>query len=411
MKKRLVIMVLTAAMAVSMMAGCSKKSENNTQEAAEVSTEASTEAVEAAKTYPDDAYLFGVTASDYVELPDYSKIEVEMTDPRESINDEYVESTIQSYVSASSQLQEVTDRDTVKSGDTVNIDYLGKKDGVAFDGGTAEGYDLTIGSGSFIDGFEDGVIGMKVGEKKTLNLTFPENYGNADLAGQKVTFDVTVNKIQESVTPELNDEWVASQNIENVKTVAEYRTYMKDSLLEQAQSNYDSQLQGGALEWLTDNVTFKQEPPQDMLDRWYDTMVTAYTEQATAYGMEIDEFMKSMMSMYGYGEDVDWQSLLKDDAETLSKRYLALAAVAEAEKMEVTDEEYKTELSNQAQLAGYTDADTFEVTTGAKNLKEYILVTKVAEFLQGRATVVEPKETETETSAEAATEASTEAAE
>ena len=113
-------------------------------------------------------------------------------------------------MSANTTYNDITDRTTAQSGDVANIDYVGKKDGVEFDGGSAQGYDLELGSGVFIPGFEDGVVGMEVGSTKDIPLTFPDNYGNADLAGADVVFTVTLNALKEATTPELTDEYVAS---------------------------------------------------------------------------------------------------------------------------------------------------------------------------------------------------------
>ena len=147
----------------------------------------------------DAAYLSEIKASDYVTLGEYKGIEV--TQPEPEVTDEYVDSYIEYLRSQRAVAVEVTDRTTVQEGDTVNIDYTGYRDGVAFEGGTAQGDSLTIGSGRFIDGFEEGLIGTSVGETVTLELTFPDNYTNAELAGAAVTFDVTVNSISVSETP------------------------------------------------------------------------------------------------------------------------------------------------------------------------------------------------------------------
>jgi trigger factor len=144
---------------------------------------------------------------DYIKLGQYKGVEVDKVEVA-SVTDSDITNKINSDLASKNTTEEVTDRTDVRKGDIVNIDYEGLKDGVAFDNGTATGADLTIGSGQFIPGFEDQLVGAKVGDKLDVNVTFPADYPNApDLAGQPVVFKVTINSIKKSVTPELNDEF------------------------------------------------------------------------------------------------------------------------------------------------------------------------------------------------------------
>ena len=159
--------------------------------------------------------------SKYVELGDYKGIEYTM-DVAE-VTDDQVNQQIDSFLDGLAETEEVTDR-AVEDGDTVNIDFTGTKDGEEFEGGSSEGYDLVIGSGSFIDGFEDGLIGHEIGDEVSLDLTFPEEYPqNEDLAGQDVNFKVTINSISVKNTPELTDKVVADNtdydNVEDYKEI------------------------------------------------------------------------------------------------------------------------------------------------------------------------------------------------
>ena len=174
----------------------------------------------------DKKDISSVDASKYVKLGDYKGLSVSVNDT--TVSDKEVEETVSSNLSAKGTMTAVTGR-AVQNGDTVNIDYVGTKDGVAFNGGTAQGYDLVIGSGTFINGFEDGLIGHEIGEKVALNLTFPENYGSAELAGQDVIFDVTINSISENVVPELDDA-VAKELDPEVSTKEEYIAKIKANL-------------------------------------------------------------------------------------------------------------------------------------------------------------------------------------
>lgn len=169
----------------------------------------------------------GAVSNDKIKIAQYKGVEVEKVEAVKVL-DEHVEESIQSTLQAKSTQKEITDR-PVKEGDVVTIDYVGKKDGEAFDGGTAEDYQLPIGSGQFIDGFEDGIIGHETGETFDLNLTFPENYQSEDLAGKEVVFTVTLDKIAEVVVPELTDELVAELSEES-KTVDEFKKEVKKDL-------------------------------------------------------------------------------------------------------------------------------------------------------------------------------------
>lgn len=423
MKKRICAMVLAAAVTLG-FAGCGKK---------------------------DPAYLSGINAKDYVELCDYSSIPVEEAQP--SVSDDYVNMYIQYTLSSSATTQEITDRDDVESGDIVNIDYTGKIDGKEFDGGSATGYDLTIGSGSFIDGFEDGLIGKKVGETVDLNLKFPDDYGNTDVAGKDVVFTVKINKISQKVTPELTDDWVAQQNITGVSTVDEYKDYVKKQLMTQAQQTYDSDVQQKIVQYLVDNSTFKQDPPTEMVDRFDDQITTNYAQQ---YGMTAESFREAVngsstesstesatesateasteavteaateaaaeesteaateSSTESAAEDSSESSILTsihDAAVNTAKEYIVIQAVADKEGMKITGREYKNQAAVDAASMGYSSIDEFEKNEDKKAYKEYMLAQKVLEFLMTKADVTDPSESSTESTTESAEESSTESTE
>ncbi len=343
----------------------------------------------------DPAYLSGITAADYVELPDYSSIPIEEAAP--SVSDAYVDTYIQYQLTANTQKVEITSRDDVQDGDIANIDYTGKIDGEEFSGGSATGYDLTIGSGSFIDGFEDGLIGAKVGETVTLNLKFPDDYSNEDVAGKDVQFDVTVNKIQENQTPELDDTFVQSQNIDGVSTVDEYRQYCYDYLMEQAQSTYDSDIQNKIVSWLEDNTTFKQDPPTEMVDRWNTTYTDNITATAEAYGLDLATYMSYM----GSSEDT-YEDDIKEYATSAAKLYIIMQAIADQEDISISKSQLKTALSNAAASAGYSSLDDYRKEVDVKAYKEYMMEQKVLELLTANVVVSEPSDEETDTEETAA---------
>ncbi len=349
----------------------------------------------------DAAYLSGLKASDFVEPCDYSAIPVEESAP--SVSDDYVNYVVQYQLSSSATTEEITDRDDVEDGDIVNIDYVGKKDGEEFDGGSATGYDLTIGSGSFIDGFEDGLIGHKVGETVDLDLTFPEDYSSSDLAGQSVVFTVTINKIQQKVTPELTDDWVVSQDISGVSNVEEYNDYVYDQLMQQAQSSYDSDVQSKVAQYMVENSTYTQDPPQKMIDRLVESAKTYYTNYATQYGMELDDFLTTFL---GADED-DPEQVLTDNATDSAKELLVMKAIADKEGLNPSRTEFNTQLSSYAAQAGYSSVDEFKKSEDAESVRESLMLQNVLEFLQKNAVVSEPSDEDaedTESTAEDSTE-------
>jgi len=174
---------------------------------------------------------------DYVKLGDYKNIVVEYTKSF-AVTDEEVEEQIKSILQTNTTFENITNRDTAKEGDYVNIDYQGKIGGQAFQGGTATGADIQIGSGTFIPGFEDQLVGAKVGTTFDINVKFPENYKTTDLAGKDAVFTITLNAIRKKVTPELTDEYVQKVSTQS-KTVKEYKAEIKKSM----QQSRDSEVE------------------------------------------------------------------------------------------------------------------------------------------------------------------------
>ena len=307
--------------------------------------------------------------------------------------------------------KEEVDR-AVKDGDVVDIKYVGKKDGVEFDGGSSDSYELTIGSNTFIDGFEDGVIGMKKDETKELNLTFPEDYSNTDLAGADVVFTVTVNHVYEETDAVLDDAFVAARNIDGVSTVAEYRQYVYDNLMSSAKSQQETELERNVLEAVTANATFK-ETPEEMVSRYYDRLVKNLTATASMYGIDLETFMS-----YSYGLAADeYEDELQKSAQSAAEQIMVMQAIAEKEGLTLTDEELQADLESSASEYGYDSVDAYQEAIGdLRGYKEYLMSEKVTKYLIENANVTETEasteeateettETETETTTETATEA------
>ena len=372
--KRKITLGLVMLLIGLQLIGCGNKTEENTNE----ETSSVTESYEA-------IYFEDIEIIDKVALGDYKNLEV--VSNVTAITDEDVDNYIDYMLSMSPELVEVTDRDVVENGDVANIDYEGKKDGVAFDGGTAQGYDLGIGTGAFIPGFEEGLVGAKVGETIDLNLTFPENYGAADLAGAEVVFTVTVNKISKEITPEFTDEYVAGLGIENVATVEEYRVYLKN-MMEDAEEEYALQdVQTQIITMVTENATVT-EVPQELIDRFYNVNKNNMDYNAMMYGMDLESFVSAY-----YGMDAEtFEKETIAAAEISAKQALVCLAIAEAENLTLTEEDAEKAIEENYASYGYADADTFKKSIDLEEYKDSLLLNKVLDFLVENATITEVPE-------------------
>lgn len=231
----------------------------------------------------------------------------------------------------------VKEEGNVESGDTAVIDFEGFKDGVAFDGGKAESYPLEIGSGAFIPGFEDQLIGMAKEETKDINVTFPEDYQVAELAGQSVVFKVTVHEIKTKVLPEANDELIKEAKIKDVETMEDYRAYVKKNLSERKDRENEENFTNELLEKVVANA--EVEIPDAMIERETDEMVREITQRLSAQGFTLEQFAQVT------GQDEEKiRAEVRQDAEKKVRVRLVLEAVAEAEQFEISDEEIDAEL-------------------------------------------------------------------
>ena len=348
MKKKIIAVLMTAVIA-SALAGCGSSSTNeSTESAAAATTQAPSNEVAAENEWMNDptAYMSGITASDYVELPaDYASLTVEVQ-PVAEVTDEEVEAVIDNQRDLKKELKEIKGRDIVRDGDVVNIDYVGRIDGEEFDGGSDEGYDLIIGSGMFIDGFESGLIDHKVGETVTLELTFPENYSDTTKAGVDAEFDVTINAIQEYVVPPLDDAFVASLGITDefgntVSTVDEFRTYVRNYLIESNESQFTQRLEEAIRNTLAEKSKFKKDVPQAMVERINATMVQEITMYAMQnYGIDLKTYMQLayMSTEESYLDDI------RNLAEENVKKNIIIKAVADKENLSLSDEDFQAEL-------------------------------------------------------------------
>lgn len=296
------------------------------------------------------------TASDYVTLGQYKGVEI---DAIADVTEEAVETELVSRF-----------RDTVQEGDTVNIDYSGKKDDVAFEGGTAQGQSLTIGSGAFIDGFEDGLIGVKVGDTVDLDLTFPDPYkNNPDLAGAAVVFTVTVNSINGIVGAEMTDEVITANTV--YATVEEYRAAVKEEL----QADIDSQKQSAIWEKVRANATIKGYPEEEVTE-YVNDVTSYYQSMAAYYGIDF----ATLLSANGLTEE-QFKSDCEEAARQEIAKYMVLEAIAEAEGMTVSKEEVEEKIAEGMELLSADRETAVEYYGGEDVIEEYLLYYKVLEML------------------------------
>ena len=235
-------------------------------------------------------------------------------------------------------------------GDTVNINYEGFRDGVAFEGGKAENYNLTLGSHSFIPGFEEGLVGVKAGEDKELNLTFPEDYYHEDLRGASVVFKVHVNEVKHEVLPELDDDFAKDVNAPGVENVEDLKKLVKDRLVSSKKSKAEDEAEEKLIDQLI--AAEKVDLPEVMIDNEVEDMVSNRENYFKQQGLTLDMYLKYT------GSDLDaFKKSLRPDAERTVRMRLALEKIAELEKLEPTDEDYEKEYKNIAD-AYQMDIDT-----------------------------------------------------
>ena len=312
--------------------------------------------------------------NDYVSVSGYKGIEIDKVDVDTDISDEDVENEINSVLEENATDKEVTGR-AAQLGDTADINYVGKVDGQEFDGGSADNYPLELGSGSFIEGFEDSIVGHNVGETFDWNGKFPDDYQNTDLAGKDVVFTITVNALTEPELPELTDDFVKTVSEES-ETVEEYREEVRKNLEETAQENYDSELNSAVWEAVLEKAEVKGYPDGEV-DRIYNTYLEQYQEMASYYNMEYDEFIQLYTEM-----TVDeFEEEAKEAAKDNIKQSQVAEVIAEKEGLTLTDEEYEKEFEKLAEDYGYEDVDDLKEVAGEETLKQLVLQPIVQEWL------------------------------
>ena len=311
-----------------------------------------------------------------VELGEYKHLGIEKK--VEEVTDDDVMADIERARARAARYIEVTDREA-KLDDQANIDYQGLLDGTPFEGGTAQGHELVLGSGAFIPGFEDQVVGMKIGEEKDINVTFPENYHAEELAGKPVVFKVKLNSLREKEMPALDDEFVKDVS-ETANTVDEYKKEIREKLEKQAEERADAAFESEIIETVSDNA--KIDIPKAMVEEQIDNMLRDMELRMMYQGLRMEDFLK-----YSGQTMEQMRETYRQQAEDRVKTQLTLEAITKAEGIEPTDEEIDKELERFAEQ-GKKTLEEFKKDMPEGDMeyfKEVATINKTLKFLKDNA--------------------------
>lgn len=381
MKKRAIMISMLLVMALS-VTGCSQKTatkdkDTKTEETAKTDDAEETESDNTEDTSEDTPttaeLMAGIDVEKCVTLGDYKGVTVEKT--IQSVTDEDVQNEIDNALAN----YPVEVDQAAKEGDTVNIDYVGKIDGEEFDGGSDQGADLKLGSGKFIDGFEDGLIGARKGETRTLNLTFPEDY-TQDLAGKAVEFTVTVNAVKEPLS-EPTDQWVAD-NIEGYDNLADYKAGIRSEQEESNEQTAENQVRYAAWTQVIDNCTINEYPETlvEVGKKLYEQQVETYAKYA---GMELDAYIESS----GLTQE-EYQSNMEEYGKNVAAQALVCQAICDKEGFAIGDDDYQKALQDMLTEYGCTEDELIQ-TYGRDNVEQSIMLNRVSNLILENANVTE----------------------
>lgn len=307
-----------------------------------------------------------------VVLGDYKGIKFDKVEY--NVKDEDVENDVKRLQESRSRLVDVTDR-AVENGDTVIIDYSGSVDGVKFDGGTAEKQTLVIGSGSFIPGFEEQIVGMKIGEDKDINVKFPDEYHAENLKGKNSVFAIKLHEIKKKELPEVNDEFI--KDAAGAESVDAYKKEVRERLEKQNKDRADREIEDKIVEKISENATV--EIPDAMIEGQIDNMVQEMEYRLSYQGLKLADYLKYI------GQTMeDYRKNYREQAEKIVKSQLVIGKVIETEKIEATDEEVDAKIEEMAKAQGKKVPDV-KKNTGARQLdyiKNEIIIKKLFDMLK-----------------------------
>ena len=294
------------------------------------------------------------------------------------VTDKDIDNELKPYIDRATRLVSVKRK--AKKGDTAVIDFEGFDNGTAFEGGKGENYDLKLGSGSFVPGFEEQIIGMKAGEEKDIDITFPEDY-HADLAGKAVVFHVKVNEVKEPQSPEVDDEF--AKDVSEFETLEAFRADLGAKLADRRAQQADADFENVIMEQLIENM--ECEIPDGMVEMQLDRLMDDYAMRLQSQGLSMEQYQK-MMGLNG--------DMVRDSARPSALRQvqmeLALTAVADAENLEVTEEDIEAEQKRLAEQYGL-EVEKVKAAVHAEDLKKDLRLKKASELVLAEAKVGKAK--------------------
>ena len=294
-----------------------------------------------------------------------------LTAPKDTVKvtEKDIDGELQPYIQRATRMVDVDRK--AKKGDTVNIDFEGFMDGKAFDGGKGQGHDLELGSGSFIPGFEDQLVGVKAGAEKDVAVTFPADYGAEELAGKEATFKVKVNAVKEKSVPALDDEF--AKDVSEFETLAELRKDLGDKLTQRRERQARNAFEEALLDQVTENMT--ADIPDAMVELRAERMLEDYSQRITSQGIPFEQYL----AMTGLTVDILKMQAMEGALRQV-KTDLALGAITEAEKIEITEKEIDAECERLAEQYGMK-ADEVKKVVPLTELKKDLSNQKAANII------------------------------
>lgn len=311
---------------------------------------------------------FTLVSAPKVELGKHTKLGIKKEEV--VVTDSQIEHELHHLQEQFVEVKELDDDATIKEGNVAVIDFEGFKEGKAFKGGKGEDYSLEIGSHTFIPGFEEALVGLKKGDTKDVNVTFPENYHSEDLKGQPVIFKVTIKAVKERVLPEFNKEFFEDLNVGGVESLEDLKKYIKENMTAERSKQIEDEYLFKCLDEVVKNSKF--DIPEEMTEDETNRLVREFSEKLSYQGLKLEDYLKYINSNIN-----DFKATLKDEANKRVGYRLIMDAIIENEKIEVNDEELESELKKTSEQYKMSVED-FLKEIGNKELFKYDLLMRKA---------------------------------
>ena len=315
---------------------------------------------------------FTLVSAPKVELGKHTKLGIKKEEV--VVTDSQIEHELHHLQEQFAEVKELDDDAVIKEGNVAVIDFEGFKDGKAFKGGKGEDYSLEIGSHTFIPGFEEALVGLKKGDTKDVNVTFPENYHSEDLKGQPVIFKVTVKAVKERVLPEFNKEFFEDLNVGGVESLEDLKKYIKENMTAERSKQIEDEYLFKCLDEVVKNSKF--DIPEEMTEDETNRLVKEFSEKLSYQGLKLEDYLKYINSNIN-----DFKATLKDEANKRVGYRLIMDAIIENEKIEVSDEELESELKKTSEQYKMSVEDFLKEIGNKKLFKYDLLMRKAMEIV------------------------------